>query len=305
MGNSEVGHLTIGAGRVVFQDLVRVNLAIEDGSFFDNEALCGAFERARERGGIVHLLGLVSYGGVHSHIDHLRALLELARREGMADRTVVHAFTDGRDVSPHAAASDLAELVREGAPIGTVVGRYYAMDRDGRWERTELAYEALVNGRSELPRADSGEAAVRAAYERGVVFDVGHASRHFTFANGRACLDQGLAPHVISTDIHGLMRPETFLDLPTALTKFLALGLSLEQVIAAATVAPARAIGWDDRIGRLEVGRVADVAVLELADTPVTLRDCVGAELRSDQQLKARWTIRAGQVVEQDSQEAP
>ncbi len=133
MGNSEVGHLTIGSGRILFQDLVRVNRAVADGSFARNEALVSAFRRARERGGDVHLLGLVSYGGVHSHIDHLRALLDLAEQEGMADRTWVHAFTDGRDVSPHAAANDLAEL--PAACIATVCGRYYAMDRDSRWEQ--------------------------------------------------------------------------------------------------------------------------------------------------------------------------
>ena len=110
MGNSEVGHLTIGSGRVLFQDLQRVNRSIERGEFFENEALAGAFRRARERGADVHLLGLVSYGGVHSHIEHLRALLELARREGMEERTWIHAFTDGRDVSPHSAVDDLAEL---------------------------------------------------------------------------------------------------------------------------------------------------------------------------------------------------
>ncbi len=146
MGNSEVGHLTIGAGRVVYQDLVRVNQAIADGSFYANDALRGAFAGARERGANVHLLGLVSYGGVHSHIEHLRALLELARREGMGERTFLHAFTDGRDVSPTSARDDLAELVREGARIATVCGRYYAMDRDGRWERTERALAALVRG---------------------------------------------------------------------------------------------------------------------------------------------------------------
>ncbi len=164
MGNSEVGHLTIGAGRRLYQDLMRVNKAIEDGSFFTNEALLGAIERARARGGNLHLLGLVSYGGVHSHIDHVRALLELARRQGMEDRTFIHAFTDGRDVSPHAAATDLAELP---APrIATVCGRYYAMDRDTRWERTRRAYEAIVEG-----RGVSGQdpvAVVRASYERGV-----------------------------------------------------------------------------------------------------------------------------------------
>jgi 2,3-bisphosphoglycerate-independent phosphoglycerate mutase len=144
MGNSEVGHLTIGSGRMIDQDLQRVNRAVESGALFENEALLGAFRRAKERGGNVHLLGLVSYGGVHSHIDHLRALLELAGREQMEERTYVHAFTDGRDVSPHAAAHDLAELAAE--RIATVVGRYYAMDRDGRWDRTERALAALVRG---------------------------------------------------------------------------------------------------------------------------------------------------------------
>jgi 2,3-bisphosphoglycerate-independent phosphoglycerate mutase len=145
MGNSEVGHLTIGSGRVLDQDLQRVNRAVRDGSLFENEALVGAFRRARERGGNMHLLGLVSYGGVHSHIDHLRGLLELARREGMEDRTFIHAFTDGRDVSPTSSVHDLAELPAE--RIATVVGRYYAMDRDQRWERTQLAFDAITDER--------------------------------------------------------------------------------------------------------------------------------------------------------------
>jgi 2,3-bisphosphoglycerate-independent phosphoglycerate mutase len=144
MGNSEVGHLTIGSGRILFQDLQRVNVAVRGGSFFESPALVHAFERARERGGAVHLLGLVSKGGVHSHLDHLQALLELARRQGMEERTWIHAFTDGRDVSPHAAVSDLAELPPE--RLATVVGRYYAMDRDGRWERTQKAFDAITLG---------------------------------------------------------------------------------------------------------------------------------------------------------------
>ena len=162
MGNSEVGHLTIGAGRVLFQDLMRVNKAIEDGSFFENEALVSAFRRARERGAAVHLLGLVSYGGVHSHIDHLRALLELADRERMVDRTWIHAFTDGRDVSPTSAVRDLAEL--DVSRIATVSGRYYAMDRDSRWERTDRAFGAICRG--EGSEAEDPIAAVRASYER-------------------------------------------------------------------------------------------------------------------------------------------
>ncbi len=164
MGNSEVGHLTIGSGRILLQDLQRVNRAIADRSFFDIEALVSAFRRARERDADVHLLGLVSYGGVHSHIDHLRALLELAGREGMADHTWIHAFTDGRDVSPHAADRDLAELP---APrIATICGRYYAMDRDNRWERTDRAALAVIAG--DGTSADDPVDAVRASYEGGV-----------------------------------------------------------------------------------------------------------------------------------------
>jgi 2,3-bisphosphoglycerate-independent phosphoglycerate mutase len=166
MGNSEVGHLTIGSGRILFQDLQRVNVAIRDSSFFENQALGDAFARAKERGGDVHLLGLVSYGGVHSHIDHLRALLELARRQGMEERTWIHAFTDGRDVSPTSAVSDLAELPVE--RTATVVGRYYAMDRDQRWERTEKALEAIRVGRYTPVEEDQLLAKVQQSYDAGV-----------------------------------------------------------------------------------------------------------------------------------------
>jgi 2,3-bisphosphoglycerate-independent phosphoglycerate mutase len=155
MGNSEVGHLTIGSGRILDQDLQRVNRAIRDGSFFENEALRGAFERGER----VHLLGLVSHGGVHSHIDHLQALLTFA-----PDKTWIHAFTDGRDVSPRSAVHDLAELPLE--RISTVAGRYYAMDRDNRWDRTERALRAIVNGDGE--HANDPIAAVEASYDRGI-----------------------------------------------------------------------------------------------------------------------------------------
>jgi 2,3-bisphosphoglycerate-independent phosphoglycerate mutase len=164
MGNSEVGHLTIGSGRILFQDLVRVNRAISNGSFFENPAVVSAVQRARDRRGDVHLLGLVSHGGVHSHIDHLRALLTLAEREGMDGHTWIHAFTDGRDVSPHSAADDLAELPVD--RIATVCGRYYAMDRDERWERTDRACAAICEGKGHI--ADDPVAAVRASYERGI-----------------------------------------------------------------------------------------------------------------------------------------
>jgi 2,3-bisphosphoglycerate-independent phosphoglycerate mutase len=155
MGNSEVGHLTIGSGRVLFQDLMRVNRSIEDGSFFEDPALVSAFERGER----VHLLGLVSTGGVHSHLDHVRALLRFA-----PEKTWIHAFTDGRDVSPHSGLHDLAELPLD--RISTVSGRYYAMDRDGRWERTQRAFKAIVDG--EGIQADDPIEAVRSSYERGV-----------------------------------------------------------------------------------------------------------------------------------------
>ncbi|HSB38657.1 MAG TPA: 2,3-bisphosphoglycerate-independent phosphoglycerate mutase [Gaiellaceae bacterium] len=155
MGNSEVGHLTIGSGRVLDQDLQRINRAIADGSLFENPALKAAFEQ----GGDVHLLGLVSHGGVHSHIDHLQALLRFA-----PERTWIHAFTDGRDVSPTSAAHDLAELPRE--RIATVAGRYWAMDRDKRWDRTQRAFDAVVKGEGE--HADDPVAAVEASYAQGV-----------------------------------------------------------------------------------------------------------------------------------------
>ena len=155
MGNSEVGHLTIGSGRVLDQDLVRVNRAIASRELFDNEVLRAAFERGEN----VHLLGLVSHGGVHSHIDHLQALLEFA-----PEKTWIHAFTDGRDVSPHSAIDDLAELPVE--RIATVAGRYYAMDRDNRWDRTERALRAILDGEGE--HADDPVAAVQASYDRGI-----------------------------------------------------------------------------------------------------------------------------------------
>jgi 2,3-bisphosphoglycerate-independent phosphoglycerate mutase len=162
MGNSEVGHLNLGAGAVVRQDLVRIDDAIADGALARNEVLRAAFADAPR----VHLIGLVSDGGVHSSLAHLRALIALGAELGAGD-VVVHAFTDGRDTLPHAGAGFLAELDgRTDARVGSVVGRYWAMDRDRRWERTRRAYDLLVHGRAEH-RCDSGEQAVRAAYERG------------------------------------------------------------------------------------------------------------------------------------------
>jgi 2,3-bisphosphoglycerate-independent phosphoglycerate mutase len=168
MGNSEVGHLNLGAGAVVKQDLMRIDDAIADGSFAQNEVLLTAIGAARE-GGRLHLLGLVSQGGVHSSERHLKALIEMAAAQDVPD-IVLHAFTDGRDTLPTSGAEYVAEaeewLRASGrGRIGTVSGRYYAMDRDKRWDRIELAFDAMVHGKSEF-HADTGEAAVRASYER-------------------------------------------------------------------------------------------------------------------------------------------
>jgi 2,3-bisphosphoglycerate-independent phosphoglycerate mutase len=162
MGNSEVGHLNLGAGAVVRQDLVRIDDAIADGSLAQNEVLRAAFQDAER----VHLLGLVSDGGVHSSLEHVRALIALGRELATPD-VVVHAFTDGRDTLPHAGVGYLRELdAMPGARIGSVVGRYWAMDRDRRWERVQRAYDMLVHGRAPY-QADSGEQAVQDAYGRG------------------------------------------------------------------------------------------------------------------------------------------
>lgn len=150
MGNSEVGHLNIGAGRIVHQELQRINMAIKAGSLAKNDVLQQALKKAAEPGRKLHFMGLVSDGGVHSHIDHLKALLDIAHHEGLKD-VFVHAFTDGRDTDPHSGKGFLKALQRHidnttGA-IATVTGRYYAMDRDKRWERVKLAYDALTAGK--------------------------------------------------------------------------------------------------------------------------------------------------------------
>ena len=167
MGNSEVGHLNLGAGAIVKQDLARIDDAIADGSFFENEALLAACDRARDSPrGRLHLLGLVSDGGVHSGWEHIEATIELASQEGVPD-VVFHAFTDGRDTLPHGGRGYLGELerwLRQAGRVATVSGRYYAMDRDTRWERTKLAYDAIVH--AEGLRAASSAEAIEASYER-------------------------------------------------------------------------------------------------------------------------------------------
>ena len=169
MGNSEVGHLNLGAGRVVYQDLVRISKSIRTGEFFDIPAFCGAMDAAKQRGKALHLIGLLSDGGVHSLHTHLYALLEMAKRRGLA-RVFVHAVLDGRDTPPtsgiHHVENLLAKMKEAGVgEIATVTGRYYAMDRDNRWDRVERAYRAMVRGEGKA--AADPVAAVSASYAAG------------------------------------------------------------------------------------------------------------------------------------------
>jgi len=170
MGNSEVGHLNIGAGRVIHQELSRVDVAIEDGSFFTNPALLNVVESAKKNSRALHIMGLLSPGGVHSHEDHIFAMLGMAARKGLK-KVFVHAFLDGRDTPPKSAAQSLQRLqkacVQSGiGQIASIVGRFYAMDRDNRWERVQPAYELLTEGRGEYAAANA-LAALEQAYARG------------------------------------------------------------------------------------------------------------------------------------------
>ena len=169
MGNSEVGHLNIGAGRVVYQELTRISKAIDDGVFAGNAALNDAINHCRETGGALHVMGLLSDGGVHSHISHIKAVVSLAFSHNVSP-IYVRCFMDGRDVPPTSGINYIKEMENflsdiDGASTGVVAGRYYAMDRDKRWERVKLAYDALVSGQGR--RASSGSQAVAMAYEAG------------------------------------------------------------------------------------------------------------------------------------------
>ena len=170
MGNSEVGHTNIGGGRVVFQDLPRISRAIDDGTFFANEAYNKAMDACAANGTALHLYGLLSDGGVHSHVEHLWALMRMAKDKGL-EKVYIHAFLDGRDVSPTSGCDFVAQCVNKCAEIGvgkiaTVMGRYYVMDRDKRWERVQMAYDAMVYGEG-VQNADP-VAAVEASYANGV-----------------------------------------------------------------------------------------------------------------------------------------
>ena len=150
MGNSEVGHMNMGAGRIIYQELTRITKEIEDGEFFKNEALLSAVENCKEKNSALHLMGLLSDGGVHSHITHMYGLLELAKKAGL-EKVYLHCFLDGRDTPPRSGRDFVADAVAKMNEIGvgkvaSVMGRYYAMDRDNRWDRVELAYKAMVYG---------------------------------------------------------------------------------------------------------------------------------------------------------------
>ncbi|PKD43980.1 2,3-bisphosphoglycerate-independent phosphoglycerate mutase [Rhodohalobacter barkolensis] len=181
-GNSEVGHLNIGAGRIVWQELSRINKSIREGDFFENSVLTEAFDKAKANGRI-HFMGLFSDGGVHSHNEHLFALMEMAKKYDI-DQAYVHAFTDGRDTSPHGGAEYLKEFEQKAKEIGTgtlasVVGRYYAMDRDKRWERTQKAYDLLVHGKGEL---------------------VDQAAEAFSLSYSNDVTDEFILPHNVKTE---------------------------------------------------------------------------------------------------------
>ena len=221
MGNSEVGHMNLGAGRIVHQDLTRIDAAIDDGSFFDNPELRGACDAVVNDGGTLHVMGLLSPGGVHSHQRHIFAMLELAQRAGVA-RVAVHAFLDGRDTPPRSAQASLEALQAKcdalgNARIASIGGRYYAMDRDQRWERLHRAWDAIVNAQADFHALDA-QAALAAAYVRGetdefvaptvIVGDDGQGTPVLdgdavVFMNFRADRARQLTAAFVDPDFHG------------------------------------------------------------------------------------------------------
>jgi len=230
MGNSEVGHLNIGAGRIVQMDITRIDQAIADGSFFRNPALLAAVRHARGRQ--LHLLGLTSDGGVHSHLNHLYALLRLAREEGV-ERVRLHAFTDGRDTAPHSGREYLEQIEQKMREYGlgtiaTISGRYYAMDRDQRWERIRLALDAIVHGQG--PRAASARDAMTQSYEQGTTDE---------FVLPTVIAAAGAEPAAVQPEDAVIIfnfRADRARQMTRALTRAGAPDSALEAVIPAATV---------------------------------------------------------------------
>jgi dihydroorotase len=206
--------------------------------------------------------------------DHGREALRMAVRTGAACKAPVMVHIGNTGIS----MEEIVDTLR----VGDVITHCYTPQKP-----------SIVDENGRLREA------VRKAHERGVIFDVGHANGHFDFDLVRRAMADGLLPDIISTDLHGRMGPgNPVVDMPTTLTKFLHLGLSLEQAVAACTTNPARAIGWQDRLGNLEIGREADIAVLQLVDGPTKLRDCVGGEWNVNQRLAAKWTIRRGELFQ-------
>ncbi|MBO4472947.1 MAG: 2,3-bisphosphoglycerate-independent phosphoglycerate mutase, partial [Clostridia bacterium] len=171
MGNSEVGHTNIGAGRIVYQELTRIGLAVKDGSINENPAIVSAMKSAKEKGKALHFMGLLSSGGVHSHIDHLKGLLKAAKAEGV-EKVFVHCFMDGRDVSPTSGVGFMQEIcdfideIGSTAKVATITGRFYAMDRDNAWDRVQKAYDMLTMGEGVKERCPVE--AMKKSYENGV-----------------------------------------------------------------------------------------------------------------------------------------
>ena len=208
--------------------------------------------------------------------ENSRAALRLAIKAGEATRTPIMVHVGDTAIS----MSEIADTLRP----GDIITHCYTPQKP-----------SVIDEKGKLLPE------VRKAKERGVIFDVGHASGHFDFELVRRAMGEGLLPDVISSDLHGRMKQPGFGivgDLPTTLTKFLPLGLSLEEIVSRCTIAPARVIGWQDRIGSLEVGREADIAVLKIIDEPTTLRDSVGGELTVNQRIAAQWTIRRGELYQ-------
>lgn len=232
MGNSEVGHMNLGAGRVVYQDLTRIDVAVADGSFFTNPELAAACVGAKAANGTLHIFGLLSPGGVHSHESHIFAMLELARRQGVA-RIAVHAFLDGRDTPPQSARASLEKLLSAcaaipGAFVATISGRYFAMDRDNRWDRVEKAYRAIAEAQSPLHASGALEA-LDAAYVRGetdefvqpTVLDGAqpmHDGDAVVFMNFRADRAREISACFVQPDFAGFVRPRAI-----ALSRFVCL----------------------------------------------------------------------------------
>ena len=200
MGNSEVGHTNIGAGRVVYQELTRITKSIQDGDFYNNAVLLGAMENCKTNGGALHLMGLLSDGGVHSHLTHLYALLDMAKKNGV-DKVYIHCLLDGRDVCPTSGVGFVEELYKKCEEIGvgtpaTVMGRYYGMDRDTQWGRVKLAYDAVVNGKGNT--AACGICAVKKSYET-------------VDGDGKNLTDEFVIPTVVAENYSGVNANDSFI----------------------------------------------------------------------------------------------